>query len=35
MTFRLALFLAAIVSVASTVPSLAAGNRYALVVGNA
>lgn len=35
MTIRLALFLALIVSVASTVPSLAAGNRYALVVGNA
>src|ERR1700741_2985935 len=31
----LALLLTLIVSVASTVPSLAAGDRYALVIGNA
>ena len=35
MKIRLALLLALILSVASTVPSLAAGDRYALVIGNA
>jgi Tfp pilus assembly protein PilF len=35
MKIRLALFLACILAVASTAPSLAAGDRYALVIGNA
>ena len=35
MKIRLALFLALFFSVASVVPSFAAGERYALVIGNA
>src|ERR1700756_5563763 len=35
MKIRLAILLALIFSVASTVPSSAAGDRYALVIGNA
>src|SRR5436189_5557710 len=35
MKIRLALLLGLILSVTSTVPSLAAGDRYALVIGNA